>query len=52
MPAVLVPGFDPHAVPGPDGDAARAVLVFHTGITDSVEAARRRLPQDVDPGRQ
>ncbi|GAA2667650.1 hypothetical protein [Streptomyces lunalinharesii] len=26
MPAVLVLGFDPHAVPGMDGDALRAVL--------------------------
>ncbi|MEU1288999.1 hypothetical protein [Kitasatospora sp. NPDC005856] len=44
MPTVLIIGFDPHTVPGVDGDAVRAALAFNTSPADSVEAALRRLP--------
>jgi hypothetical protein len=57
MPSVLIIGFDPHAVPGMDGDAMRAVLDQRLArfgqygidassmvlVTLDVEAARRRL---------
>jgi hypothetical protein len=57
MSSALIIGFDPHAVPGMNGDAMRAVLdqelarrhapqaaiAFNTSGGDSVEAAQRWL---------
>ncbi|MER8102041.1 hypothetical protein [Kitasatospora sp. NPDC094016] len=43
MATALVLGFDPHTVPGMDGDGLRAAIAFDTSGSTSVEAAQRWL---------